>query len=288
VKTEYSLASGSTAAIESAPPTEDAQPTILFVPGYTGSKEDFLPLLRPLATAGYRSVAIDQRGQYESAWAKDEDGYSIDSLAADVCDLVGQLRPVAASLHLVGHSFGGLVTRVAVLAEPKLFDSFTLMGSGPGPLPGLRRAVLDAGETVLAEQGMQGLWAQLAARAQADPSFVNSSPALREFLKTRFLANDPVGLRVMGQALRQIPDSTEQLAAVALPKLVLHGVRDDAWPPAVQADMARRLAAEHVVIGNAAHSPAVENPSETARALLAFWAPDSAEPRGAGAPAAAN
>ncbi len=131
MKTEYSLASGSTAAIESAPPTEDAQPTILFVPGYTGSKEDFLPLLRPLATAGYRSVAIDQRGQYESAWAKDEDGYSIDSLAADVCDLAGQLRPVAASLHLVGHSFGGLVTRAAVLAEPILFGTFTLMDSGP-------------------------------------------------------------------------------------------------------------------------------------------------------------
>lgn len=272
MRTEYSLASGTTAAIESAPPTGDAPPTVLFVPGYTGSKEDFLPLLRPLATAGYRSVAIDQRGQYESAWAKDEDGYSIDALAADVCDLAGQLRSAGQSLHLVGHSFGGLVTRAAVLAEPGLFDSFTLMGSGPGPLPGPRRAVLDAGETVLAEQGMPGLWAQMAARAQADPSFVTASPALREFLKTRFLANDPVGLQVMGETLRRIPDRTEKLAGVALPKLVLHGFRDDAWPPAVQADMALQLAAMHVVIADAAHSPAVENPAETAWALLSFWA----------------
>lgn len=272
MKTQYSLGSATTAAIESAAAGSAAPVTVLFVPGYTGSKEDFLPLLRPLAAAGYRSVAIDQRGQYESAWAKDEDGYSIDALAADVCDLAAQLRANGQALHLVGHSFGGLVTRAAVLAEPALFSSFTLMGSGPGPLPGLRRAVLDAGEAVLAEQGMQGLWAQMAARAQADPSLVTASPALREFLRTRFLANDPVGLRVMGETLRHVLDRTAELAGIALAKLVLHGVRDDAWPPAVQADMALQLAAFYVVITDAAHSPAVENPAETARALLGFWA----------------
>ena len=40
--------------------------TVLMVAGYTGSKEDFAPLLAPLAEAGYRVVALDQRGQYES------------------------------------------------------------------------------------------------------------------------------------------------------------------------------------------------------------------------------
>jgi pimeloyl-ACP methyl ester carboxylesterase len=40
--------------------------TALLVAGYTGSKEDFAPLLAPLADAGLRAVAIDQRGQYES------------------------------------------------------------------------------------------------------------------------------------------------------------------------------------------------------------------------------
>ena len=40
--------------------------TVLLVAGYTGSKEDFAPLLAPLAEAGFRAVAIDQRGQYES------------------------------------------------------------------------------------------------------------------------------------------------------------------------------------------------------------------------------
>ena len=46
-------------------------------------------------------------------------------------------------LHLVGHSFGGLVTRAAVLAEPALFTSLTLLGSGPAKLSGRRADLLD-------------------------------------------------------------------------------------------------------------------------------------------------
>ena len=42
-----------------------AEGTVLLLAGFTGSKEDFAPLLAPIAAAGLRAVAIDQRGQYE-------------------------------------------------------------------------------------------------------------------------------------------------------------------------------------------------------------------------------
>jgi pimeloyl-ACP methyl ester carboxylesterase len=61
------------------------------------------------------------------------------------------------------------------------------------------------------------------------------------------------------------------LAAVRLPKLVLSGEVDYAWPvPSLDA-MADRLRAERVVIKGAEHSPNAERPAETAAALLAFW-----------------
>ncbi len=41
-------------------------PAVLFVPGYTGTKEDFAPLLPLLADAGLRAVAMDLPGQYET------------------------------------------------------------------------------------------------------------------------------------------------------------------------------------------------------------------------------
>ncbi len=286
MRTGFELVTGSIAALDTTaatagpdsgpvtrPPGRVApeQPVVLMVPGYTGSKEDFFPLLRPLADAGYRAVAIDQRGQYESGWAASAAGYSIEALAGEICEIAAELAPGRSKLHLLGHSFGGLVTRAAVLAKAELFDSFTLMGSGPAALTGQRRALLDAGEAVLARHGMAGLWSQLEARSQTDPKYRQSPAALLSFLRTRFLANDPLGLRVMGDALRTVADRTAELASVRLPMLVLHGEADDAWPPPVQADMARRLGAAHAVIGDAAHSPAVENPQHTVRALLEFW-----------------
>mgnify|MGYP000203294985 CR=1 FL=1 len=51
----------------------------------------------------------------------------------------------------------------------------------------------------------------------------------------------------------------------------LFGAADDAWPPGLQEDMARRLGAQARVIERAAHSPAAERPGETAAALLEFW-----------------
>lgn len=275
MRTQFELPSGTIAALDSGgmgtPGPELARPVVLLVPGYTGSKEDFLPLLRPLSDAGFRAVAIDQRGQFESAWATSPAGYTLEALAEEVCQLAAELRPAGSRLHLVGHSLGGLVGRAAVLAKAELFDSFTLMSSGPAAVAGQRRALLDAGELVLARRGMAGLWSQLEANAQADPKYARSSPALRDFLRTRFMATDPVGLQVMGQALRSIEDLTDELARTGLPMLVLHGESDDAWTPTTQAEMARRLGATHAVIPAAAHSPAVENPPDTLRALLDFW-----------------
>ncbi len=256
-------------ARSSAPPHESEVPTVLLVPGYTGSKEDFLPVLRPLAAAGYRAVAIDQRGQYQASWARSRDGYRIPALAADVVEVARLLVPDG-GVHLVGHSFGGLVARAAALEDPKAFASVVLMGSGPAAIEGERRRLMDAGEPVLAERGMQALWDLMAGRSRADGKYQDASPAVLAFLRRRFLANDPVGLAVMGDELRTASDHSAELRDLALPVLVMHGVDDDAWPPAVQADMAARIGADYVVIDAAAHSPAVENPSATAAALTAF------------------
>src|SRR3712207_1423095 len=78
--------------------------TVLMVAGYTGSKEDFAPLLRPLAEDGYRVVAIDQRGQYESFGPDDPTGYSVAELGADVVAVARVLLAESGEpLHLLGH-----------------------------------------------------------------------------------------------------------------------------------------------------------------------------------------
>jgi pimeloyl-ACP methyl ester carboxylesterase len=249
---------------------EPTAPPVLLVPGYTGSKEDFAPLLDPLAAGGFRVTAIDLPGQFESPGPTEPARYSVAELGATVLRLAQRLGP---AVRLLGHSFGGLVSRAAVCAEPTAFASLVLVGSGPAALQGPRRAMIDRLEPVLAGQGMPAVYAATQAFAAAQPGYRAPSSQLAAFLRRRFLAGSPAMLRGMGDALRAEPDRVDELAATGVPVLVLYGAADDAWPVEVQAAMAARLGAAIAVIPNAMHSPAIENPAATSGALLRFWAP---------------
>lgn len=260
---------GPLAALDTGP---GAEGTVLMVAGYTGSKEDFAPLLAPLSASGYRVVAIDQRGQYESPGPDDPSRYSVAELAEDVVAVARVLREESgAPLHLLGHSFGGLVTRAAVLSSPELFRSFTLLGSGPAQLTGGRAELLDHLAPLLDEGGVELVHQTMEQLAMTDPKAQAVPAPTREFYARRFLRNSGPGLRGMADAMTSEPDRVEELKATGMPVLVAHGEADDAWMPHVQEDMAQRLGARHEVIEDSIHSPAVENPPRTVAVLCSFW-----------------
>ena len=258
-------------AVLDTPPAPDAprRATALLVPGYTGTKEDFAPVLDGLADRGHRVVAMDQPGQYESVGPDEPAAYTVRWLGSVV-------RAVAASLdapvHLLGHSFGGLVVREAAIAEPVLFRSVTLLGSGPAAIGGSRKDRMAYVEPLLAAGGMQAVYDGVEQLARLDPTWSASPAELREFLRVRFLASSGPGLKGMGDALLNEPDRVDELRAAGLPMLVCHGEHDDAWLPATQAAMARRLGSRHEVVAGAVHSPAVEAPEDTVEVLARFWA----------------
>ncbi|WP_228389565.1 alpha/beta fold hydrolase [Cumulibacter manganitolerans] len=268
VRREIATERGRFAALDTAP-DGDAGMIVLLVPGYTGSKEDFAPLLNLLADAGPRVVAIDQRGQYQSPGTDDPGAYTVHELGAD---LVAVARTLGPSVHLVGHSFGGLVARAAVLADPSAFASLTLMSSGPGELPaGPRRAVIEAAEPHLHDMGLERIYDAGQQALAKDPTWQPAPEPLRSFLRQRFVSGSAHALQHMGRTMLTEPDRVADLRATGVPTLVVYGRDDNAWSPEAQSDMALRLGAREVIIDDALHSPAIENPPATARALLAFW-----------------
>ena len=87
---------------------------MLLIPGFTGSKEDFAPLLPLLAAAGWRTATYDQRGQFETPGSLGDD-FSLEGFAADAVSVAAQLFGSTEPVHLVGHSFGGLVAVEAAI-----------------------------------------------------------------------------------------------------------------------------------------------------------------------------
>lgn len=232
---------------------------VLLVPGWTGSKEDFTPILPLLAGAGFAVTAFDQRGQFETPGGPDDD-YSLAGLAADVI-AVRATAPVATS-HLLGHSFGGLVAQQTAATAPSQLRSLSLLCTGPGALGSSPQRPLEQMVQAIGSVPLQQIHA---AREQG----IRRPDDIAEFLLRRFTANSETSLRAITQLLIDAPDQVHQVVGTGLPAWVGRGVDDDAWPHDLQAQMAARLGTQIHVIAPAAHSPAVENP----QGLIDAWLP---------------
>jgi pimeloyl-ACP methyl ester carboxylesterase len=264
-------ARGSFAALDAMPAAGPCElGTALLLPGFTGSKEDFIAILGQLAAAGRRVIAIDLRGQYQTAGPDDPGGYDLAELGADVA----AVAEATEAPHLLGHSFGGLVARASVI-DGFAPVSLTLLSSGPAALPGSRAAelrqllkYLDGTPVADLKGKVAELW-----YGSLRPQAVQAGLAapIVEFLEQRMLGNNPTGLVTMATQLLAAEDRTAELAARSIPTFVLYGEDDNAWPTAVQRDMAARLNAERTCIPEAAHNPNVEAPATTAHALTTFW-----------------
>ncbi|WP_330459683.1 alpha/beta hydrolase [Streptomyces sp. NBC_00820] len=261
-------------AVVDAPVADGVVPrgVALLVPGFTGSKEDFNPLHVPLAERGYRTVAVDGRGQYESDGpAEDESAYAQQELARDV---LAQVAALGEPVHLLGHSLGGQIARAAALLDHTPFRSLTLMASGPAHIAPSQQERVKLLRDALAVMTMAEVWeAMRAMDAPEEAAAVELGDGLdnREDLRRRWLGTKPAQLISTGRQLCAEPDRVAELAAVPLPFHVLSGALDDTWPLPLLDEMAARLRARRTVVEGAEHSPNTDRPAETARALADFW-----------------
>ncbi|MGW0412889.1 alpha/beta fold hydrolase [Streptomyces collinus] len=261
-------------AVVDAPVADGVEPrgVALLLPGFTGSKEDFNPLHVPLAERGYRTVAVDGRGQYESDGPEDDQSaYAQEELARDV---LAQAEAVGAPVHLLGHSLGGQISRAAVLLDHSPFRSLTLMASGPAEISASQRERVKLLRDALAVMTMAEVWDAMQAMEapeETDTGALDGGLDDRDDLRRRWLRTKPAQLLATGRQLCTEPDRVAELAAVPLPFHVLSGALDDTWPLALLDGMADRLNARRTVVEGAEHSPNTDRPLATARAIADFW-----------------
>ncbi|WP_310714701.1 alpha/beta fold hydrolase [Streptomyces lydicus] len=259
-------------AVHDARPEGAPIGTAVLVPGFTGSKEDFIALLEPLAAAGFRAVAVDGRGQHESPGPREELAYAQRELALDVLAQARAVREAdGGPLHLLGHSLGGLVTRAAVLLDAAPFRSLTVLSSGPAAIDVAQqvrvRMLIDA----LGRLDMESVWQAMRELDPPEAANAATPPEIGAFLHRRWLNTVPEQLIATGRQMLEEPDRVAELCRTGLPVHVVSGAVDYAWPVPSMDEMAVRLSARRTVIEGAEHSPNAERPEKTAEALTGFW-----------------
>ncbi len=176
--------------------------------------------------------------------------YQVEDLARDALGVLDALRIPRA--HVVGVSMGGMIAqRVALLAPERLATLTSVMSSSgarylPGPKPAVLRALLGKPRAPTQEAILDHYVALF--RAIGSPGYPTDEAELRE----RIVASTRRGYHPAGtvRQLAAVAADTrraDELAKIAAPTLVVHGLADPLVPFACGQDTARRIPGARLV-----------------------------------------
>ena len=261
------LVDGTPAISAASAPGDAGRSCALLVPGYTGSKEDYSTVLPFLGEAGWDVLAYSQRGQGGSAAPAGLGAYGMSDFVGDLIAVAEAWAGTSGRVHLVGHSFGGIVARAAVVKRPDLFASVTLFCSG--------RAVYDWMNTLPILDPLPtgtGARQQVLRTYFPDMNFDEPGVGWSEFQRIRALDTASENLVGIARILSQLRPDTPALAATGVPVHVLYGDQDEIWPPSWYAEEAADLGARESVIRGGTHSPQLQFPQQWAEFASSYWA----------------
>jgi pimeloyl-ACP methyl ester carboxylesterase len=271
-------------ALAAGPPTGEL---VVLLHGFPQSSACWTPLLEPLAIAGYRAVAPDQRGYSPKARPTTVQAYRMPELVTDVVAIADRLG--AETFHLVGHDWGGVVAwrlagqhpeRVTTLTavstpHPRAFARALLTGtqalrSAYIPvfrLPGLAELLLGTRRQwglrrLLAQDGLDPQWVDTYTRVLAQPGALTAALAW-------YRAATPFGLRA---------------PRVGVPTLYVWGSGDPALGPRAATTTGRWVTGAYrfEILPGAGHWLPEHHPEELGRLLLEHLRRWDARPTNAG------
>lgn len=242
---------------------------LLLVHGFTGSADDFDPVLEPLAQ-DRRVVAVDLPGHGASEAGDDEAVYGLAYTSAWLlrfADAAGLTE-----FHLLGHSMGGLAAQATAAVASHRLHSLVLMDTGMGAVRDEAAEHITRVAVAARDHGVAAAWEENVARPRP-AALAPTTPEREAFLHRRFHALSPAAIVGGVRNLISAAPNGAFLRGIDIPVLVIHGEHDDAWTPAEQATLARTIpGARYVVVPDAVHSPQWENTDYWLKSVRGFLA----------------
>lgn len=243
-------------------------PPLVLLHGFTGSKENWLPVMRALGRH-HRVIAPDLPGWGESSRLPDA-VYGFPEQAARLERFIATLLP-GQPVALVGHSMGGGIAALWGGSQPEALQHLVLLDAAGVPFDNDFAQRIRAGEHPFEVTDEASLARQLDLVFKHKP-FV-PWPASKAFAarRARDVAFERAVLRSVAgdEALAFAPG--EAARRIRVPTLLLW-CRDDRIIDAQAAEeYAQRIADQRKAwIDDCNHMPMMEQPAETAHLLLAF------------------
>lgn len=241
-------------------------PPVVLLHAFPFDRAMWAPQLGPLSAAGFRVIAPDLPEFGETTPGSEV--FTIERGADVVADLLEGLGVGRAVVG--GLSMGGYVALAFARRHPGRLAGLILADTKAAADDADARANRDrliadvkgAGPTAVVEALFPKLFA---------PATRDRDPGVLEKAREIVLRQRPAGVIAGLYALRDRPDATAGLAAVAVPTLVLVGEHDAVTPPLAAAAIAGSVpGAELVHIPDAGHLSNLENPDAFNAAVIAF------------------
>lgn len=241
-------------------------PPLVLVHGFTGSKENWLPMVAELSRR-HRVIVPDLPGWGESTRLDGAD-YGIASQAERLASFLDALE--VRGVALIGHSMGGAVSGLVAARHGERLAMLGLMNSaGVGFKPNEFARRILAGELPFNVDDRAG-WARLIEYLFVVEPFLPAR--LADVMIERNRANHEFHRRVMARLRDDEALILEaNLASIDLPTLVLWCDGDRVLDVSAVETLAHGLAlAELVTLNGCGHMPMMERPLDTAQVIDAF------------------
>jgi 3-oxoadipate enol-lactonase len=279
------FASASINGIEIRYAVAGAGPVLVLVHGLACGRRMWGRQVRAFSSR-FTVVTYDQRGHGLTSAPDETDAYSPGHLSRDLAGLLDHLG--IAACHVVGFSMGGGPALALAAAQPQRVRSLVLADVGAGAEnPAATQALVRRWLGVARAGGMAAL-AEEMLRSEFYKTYARRSARARRHMRALIMATPPRGLEnTLTEVLAKRSSlfrSTQTLAAISAPTLVLTGADDYVCRKAAQL-MARTIpGAREVRIPAAGHMSPLEVPAAFNDAVLEFLARQDPPPRGSASP----
>jgi 3-oxoadipate enol-lactonase len=252
-----------------------AGPVLVLLHAFPLDRTMWEPTLRELGGVA-RVIAVDLPGLGESQPGREP--FTIDSTADAVAGFLATMA-IPRRVVVCGLSMGGYVAMAFARRHADRLAGLILADTKSEPDDELSRLNRDKMIALANEQGAAGVIRQLLPKLLS-PDTLSSRPEVVE-LVTRIAARQPTaGIVDAIAALRDRPDATPGLTAIAVPTLILVGQSDVVTPPDAAAAMGAQIRGSQIVtIPDAGHLSNLENPTVFNAGVRSFLTALTATPQ---------